>query len=87
MQARNQDLEDAGTLQVDQLVGTASVDDYDALLLPGGTVDPDELRMKAVAVKAEHLGRQVMSLDDGPRGYNMFRRKEDGCVRTVFRPA
>ena len=34
--ARNQDLEDAGTFAVDRLVGAASIDDYDALLLPGG---------------------------------------------------
>src|SRR3954462_8539099 len=41
----NNDLEDAGTFTVDRLVGDASVDDYDALLLPGGTVIPDKLRM------------------------------------------
>jgi len=28
----------------------------------------------------------VMSLDDGPKGYRMFKNKEDGCVRAVFRP-
>ena len=39
--ARNNDLEDAGTFGVDRLVGEASVDDYAALLLPGGTVNPD----------------------------------------------
>jgi hypothetical protein len=27
-----------------------------------------------------------MRLDDGPTGYRMFKRKEDGCVRAVFRP-
>jgi hypothetical protein len=27
-----------------------------------------------------------MSLDDGPKGYQMFKHKEDGCVRAVFRP-
>jgi protease I len=41
IQARDHDLEDAGTFTVDQLVGAASVDDYEALLLPGGTVNPD----------------------------------------------
>jgi threonine dehydrogenase-like Zn-dependent dehydrogenase len=28
----------------------------------------------------------VMSLEDGPKGYQMFKDKEDGCVRSVFRP-
>jgi threonine dehydrogenase-like Zn-dependent dehydrogenase len=27
-----------------------------------------------------------MSLEDGPRGYDMFKNKEDGCVRAVFTP-
>jgi threonine dehydrogenase-like Zn-dependent dehydrogenase len=27
-----------------------------------------------------------MSLEDAPRGYEMFRDKEDGCVRAVFAP-
>lgn len=48
--ARNEDLEDAGTFSVDKTVSDASVDDYDALLLPGGTVNPDKLRMDEDAV-------------------------------------
>jgi deglycase len=48
--ARNNDLEDAGTFPVDRLVSDASVDDYDALLLPGGTVNPDKLRMNDDAI-------------------------------------
>jgi protease I len=50
IQARNNDLEAAGTFDVDLLVGSASVDDYDALLLPGGTVNPDKLRVDQTAV-------------------------------------
>jgi protease I len=46
--ARNHDLEDAGTFTVDGLVSDASVGDYDALLLPGGTVNPDKLRMDQI---------------------------------------
>ena len=34
IQARDHDLEDAGTFAVDRLVGAASVDGYDALVLP-----------------------------------------------------
>jgi protease I len=49
--ARNHDLEDAGTFPVDRQVASASVDDYDALLLPGGTVNPDKLRMDEDAVR------------------------------------
>jgi protease I len=50
IQARDHDLYEAGTVSVDRLVGDASVDDYDALLLPGGTVNPDKLRMDEDAV-------------------------------------
>jgi protease I len=48
--ARDHDLQDAGTFSVDGLVANASVGDYDALLLPGGTVNPDQLRMDEDAV-------------------------------------
>jgi protease I len=48
--ARNHDLEEAGTFTVDGLVSDASVGDYDALVLPGGTVNPDQLRMNEDAV-------------------------------------
>jgi protease I len=48
--ARNHDLDPAGMIPVDGLVSEASVDDFDALILPGGTVNPDHLRMDADAV-------------------------------------
>jgi protease I len=51
IQARDHDLDDAGTFTVDGLVADASVGDYDALVLPGGTVNPDKLRMDAGAVR------------------------------------
>src|SRR3954454_4500211 len=50
IQARNHDLDDAGTFTVDRVITDASVDDYDALLLPGGTVNPDQLRTNSDAV-------------------------------------
>ncbi|WP_246106174.1 zinc-binding dehydrogenase [Pseudonocardia kunmingensis] len=31
-----------------------------------------------------HLATHPMTLDEGPRGYEMFKRKQDGCVRPVF---
>src|SRR4051795_3300507 len=68
--ARNNDLEDAGTFTVDRLVGDASVDDYDALLLPGGTVNPDKLRMDERAVdfvrEFFNSGKPVASICHGP---------------------
>lgn len=68
--ARNNDLEDAGTFGVDRLVGDVSVDDYDALLLPGGTVNPDQLRMDATAVGFVRdfvdSGKPVASICHGP---------------------
>lgn len=68
--ARNNDLEDAGTFTVDRLVGDASVDDYDALLLPGGTVNPDKLRMEESAVAFVrdffNSGKPVASICHGP---------------------
>ena len=50
IQARNNDLESAGTFAVDRVVSDAAVNEYDALLLPGGTVNPDKLRIDNAAV-------------------------------------
>jgi threonine dehydrogenase-like Zn-dependent dehydrogenase len=33
-----------------------------------------------------YLVTHRMSLEDAPRGYEMFKKKEDGCVRVVFKP-
>lgn len=49
IEARQFDMVAAGTLAVDRQVSDASVDDYDALLLPGGTVNPDTLRLDSDA--------------------------------------
>lgn len=43
-------LDKAETQTVDAEVGSASVEDYDALVLPGGVANPDALRMDAGAV-------------------------------------
>jgi protease I len=45
IQAMNHDLEPADTFPVDKLVGEANIEDYDGLILPGGTVNADKLRM------------------------------------------
>ena len=68
--ARNHHLEDAGTLSVDGLVGDASPDQFDALLLPGGTVNPDKLRMdeRAVDFVREFFdsGKPIAAICHGP---------------------
>ena len=51
IQAMNSDINPADTFPVDAKVGAASVDDYDALILPGGTCNPDKLRMDDDAVR------------------------------------
>jgi protease I len=46
IQAMNHDLEPADTFTVDKSISGASADDYDALILPGGTVSADKLRIE-----------------------------------------
>jgi protease I len=50
IQAMNHDTEAADTFEVDQVVSSVSVDNFDALVLPGGTTNPDHLRMDQGAV-------------------------------------
>jgi protease I len=70
IQARNHDLEPAGTFAVDRKVSEASVDDYDGLVLPGGTVNPDKLRMDDSAVSFVRdfvgSGKPVAAICHGP---------------------
>lgn len=48
--ARDHDLEPAGTFRVDRQVEGASADEFDALVIPGGTVNADKLRVDHAAV-------------------------------------
>ncbi len=70
IQARNHDLEPAGTFAVDRTVADASVDEFDALVLPGGTVNPDKLRMDDSAVSFVRdfvgSGKPVAAICHGP---------------------
>lgn len=50
IQAMNGDIEPADTFAVEGKVSDASVSDFDALILPGGTSNPDKLRMDEDAV-------------------------------------
>ncbi len=47
IQSMNNDLEPADRIAVDKVIADASVDDYDGLILPGGAVNPDNLRQNA----------------------------------------
>ncbi|MGC2653083.1 MAG: type 1 glutamine amidotransferase domain-containing protein [Mycobacterium sp.] len=70
IQARNHDLEPAGTFPVDREVSKVSVDDYDGLVLPGGTVNPDKLRLDSSAVSFVRdfvgSGKPVAAICHGP---------------------
>ena len=70
IQAMNSDVEEAGKIKVDRVVGEATVDDYDALLLPGGTTNPDHLRMDETAVAFvrdfANSGRPIGVICHGP---------------------
>lgn len=70
IQAMKSDINPAGRFNVEGLVRDASVDDYDALVLPGGTCNPDKLRSDgdAVAFVGDFVrsGKPVAVICHGP---------------------
>jgi protease I len=70
IQARNHDLEPAGSFDVDREVSDASVAEFDGLVLPGGTVNPDKLRLDGAAVSFVRdfvvSGKPVAAICHGP---------------------
>jgi protease I len=54
IQSTDHDIYPAGRFGVDRPVSDARIDDYDALILPGGAVNPDHLRRDAAAVAFVH---------------------------------
>lgn len=70
IQARQFDMNPAGTFPVDRLVTDASVNDYDALFIPGGTMNPDQMRMNRDAVgfvkSFVARGKPVAAICHGP---------------------
>jgi protease I len=70
IQAMNADINPASKISVDKTVSDASAEDYDGLILPGGTVNPDKLRIDADAiafVKAIFAaGKPVGAICHGP---------------------
>jgi protease I len=63
-------LDKGDTFSVDRTVGDVSADDYDALVLPGGVANPDNLRMHADAVSFARsffdAGKPVAVICHGP---------------------
>jgi protease I len=68
--ARQNDMDPAGSFVVDRTVADASADDYDALMLPGGAMNPDQLRtdQDAVGFVREFMraGKPVAAICHGP---------------------
>lgn len=58
------------TVPVDVPLSQASADDYDALVLPGGVINPDRLRMQPEAVEFvrafDRAGKTVAAICHGP---------------------
>jgi len=70
IQAMNNDLEYGSKLTVDRTVADAAADDYDALILPGGTINPDKLRIDDDAIRFVQAffeaGKPVGAICHGP---------------------
>ncbi len=58
-------------IPVDKLIGEANPEDYDMLMLPGGVMNPDKLRLNREAVAfAQHFleqGKPVAAICHGPQ--------------------
>jgi protease I len=54
IQAVHNDINPSAMLPVDRTITQVRVDDYDALVLPGGAVNPDRLRVNADAMDFVH---------------------------------
>ncbi|QUQ65585.1 type 1 glutamine amidotransferase domain-containing protein [Kutzneria sp. CA-103260] len=70
IQAMKADVNKSDTFPVDLVVDTASAHDFDALILPGGTTNPDQLRQNRRAVELVQdffeEGKPVAAICHGP---------------------
>jgi protease I len=70
IQAMESDINKADTFPVDREVSNASPDDYDGLIVPGGTINPDNLRADEDAVRFVQdffrTGKPVGAICHGP---------------------
>ncbi|HZH17229.1 MAG TPA: zinc-dependent alcohol dehydrogenase [Archangium sp.] len=86
-----------GTLSILGVYGVMDKFPMGAIMNKGLTVRTAQQHgQKYVPLLLEHVSRGELdpsylathrfSLEDAPRGYEMFKKKEDGCVRAVFTP-
>ena len=70
IQSMESDVTPAGTYKVDQIVEAADASEFDALVLPGGTTNPDKLRMDRHAVnfvrRFVETGKPIAAICHGP---------------------
>ena len=70
IQATKSDINPTRKLEVDKRVADVSADDYDGLVLPGGTVNPDNLRQDDDAIRFVQdffkAGKPVGAICHGP---------------------
>lgn len=70
IQAMNGDIDKGDMLTVDTEISSVSPNDFDALILPGGTINPDRLRINADAVRfvqaMVQAGKPVGAICHGP---------------------
>ena len=70
IQAMNHDIEPGDKFSVDKKVADASPDDYDGLVLPGGTINPDNLRVDEDAIgfiqAIAKAGKPIGAICHGP---------------------
>ena len=70
IQAMNSDINKGDTFTVDAAIGSVSADDFDALILPGGTCNPDTLRQDADVIRFVQAifsaGKPVGAICHGP---------------------
>ena len=68
--AFNNDVERGNEFEADLAVSDADVDDYDAIVLPGGTTNPDKLRLDSDAIqfvrRFVRSGKVVAAICHGP---------------------
>uniref|UniRef100_UPI000182A41B PROTEASE I n=1 Tax=Deinococcus radiodurans (strain ATCC 13939 / DSM 20539 / JCM 16871 / CCUG 27074 / LMG 4051 / NBRC 15346 / NCIMB 9279 / VKM B-1422 / R1) TaxID=243230 RepID=UPI000182A41B len=70
IQSMKGDIEPQEKYRVDHVVSEVQVSDYDGLLLPGGTVNPDKLRLEEGAMKFVRdmydAGKPIAAICHGP---------------------
>jgi len=71
-------LGDLFDMQIQIRMGQANVRQWTDDIIPLLTEDD--------VLKVEDLKTHTMPLDDAPHGYEIFQKKEDGCIKVVLEP-